>query len=44
MIYGKENPEHSGITIASNNKDKHKKICFKLRETIKKYSIYPLKN
>ena len=42
LIYGKENFEHSGIIIASKNKDMHKSICMNLKEIIKEHSIYPL--
>ena len=41
LIYGRKNFEHSGIIVASNNKQIHKHICLKLKETIKEYSIYP---
>ena len=41
LVYGKKNFEHSGIIVASNNKQVHKNICLKLKETIKEYSIYP---
>ena len=44
LIYGKGNFEHSGIIIASNNKEMHKSICLNLKKTIEKFSIYPLGN
>ena len=44
LIYGKENFEHSGIIIASKNKEIHESICLNLKEIIKEHSIYPLGN
>ena len=44
LIYGKGNFEHSGIIIASNNKEMHKSICLNLKKTIEEFSIYPLGN
>ena len=33
--------EQGGIIIASNNKKMHSKLCFQIKEIIKKYDIYP---
>ena len=43
LTYNKANFEHEGIIIASSKKRTHKDICFKIREIIRKYDIYPLK-
>ena len=42
LSYGKSNFEQRGIIIASNNHHMHSKICFDIREIIKKYCLYPL--
>ncbi len=42
LVYGRNDLQHSGIIIASNGKQNHKKICSQLREIIEKYGIYPL--
>ena len=42
LIYNKESFEHSGMIIASNNKQKHNKICKQLKELVKKYEIFSL--
>ena len=42
LSYGKINFEQKGIIVASNNKDAHSMICFKIKEIIKKYDLYPL--
>ena len=44
LVYGKENFEHSGIIIASKNKQLHKNICLQLKKIIKEYLIYPLES
>ncbi len=41
LSYEKPNFEQGGIIIASNNKKMHEKICFQIKEIIKKYDIYP---
>ena len=41
LVYGSTDLQHSGIIIASNNKKNHKRICFEVKEIIKKYNIYP---
>jgi len=42
LIYNRETFEHSGMIIASNNKQKHYKICSQLKELVKKYEIFTL--
>ena len=42
LSYGKTNFEQGGIIIASNNNLMHGKICLEIKETIKKYDLYPL--
>ena len=42
LSYGKINFEQKGIIVASNNKNAHSMICFKIKEIIKKYDLYPL--
>ena len=44
LIYGRENFEHPGIIVASNNKERHKNLCLELKETIKEHSIYTFEN
>ena len=41
LVYGKTDLKHSGIIIASNNKNNHKRICSEVKEIIKEYNIYP---
>ena len=41
LVYGTVDLKHSGIIIASNNKQNHKRICSKVREIIEEYNIYP---
>ncbi len=41
LVYGQENLEHTGIIIASNNKQNHKKICLQVKEIIEENFIYP---
>ena len=41
LCYAKPNFEQGGIIIASNNKKMHSKLCFQIKEIIKKYDIYP---
>ncbi len=40
LAYGKDNFEHGGIIIASNNKNTHASICSEIKEIIKKHEIY----
>ncbi len=40
LSYGKSNFEQGGIIIASNNKQKHGRICLEIKEIIKKYDLY----
>ena len=42
LSYGKSNLEQGGIIVASNNINNHKNICFKIKEIIEKYEIYPV--
>ena len=41
LCYEKPNFDQGGIIIASNNKKMHAEICFRIKEIIKKYNIYP---
>ena len=41
LVYGTADLKHTGIIIASNNKQNHKRICSKVREIIEEYNIYP---
>ena len=42
LTYGNTNFEQGGIIVASNNLNSHKRICFQIKEIIKKYGLYPL--
>ncbi|KGF91943.1 MULTISPECIES: 3'(2'),5'-bisphosphate nucleotidase CysQ [Prochlorococcus] len=42
LSYGKKDFAQEGIIIASNNKLTHKKVCFEIRQIIKRYDLYPL--
>ena len=42
LAYGKLNFEQGGIIIASNNNLMHKSICFKVKQIIQNYNLYPL--
>ena len=42
LLYGKSNFEQGGIIIASNYYSIHEKICFEIKEIIKKYNLYPI--
>ena len=42
LIYGKPRFEQGGIIVASNNHLTHHKICFEIKQIIKKYDLYPL--
>ena len=41
LVYGRTDLKHSGIIIASNNKDNHKRICSEVKAIIEEYNIYP---
>ena len=41
LCYENPNFDQGGIIIASNNKRKHEKLCFQIKEIIKKNDIYP---
>ena len=42
LTYGKSNYKQEGIIVASNSYITHSKICFEIKEIIKKYDLYPL--
>jgi len=42
LTYCKKNFEQGGIIIASSNKQIHEELCLQIKETIKKYDLYPL--
>ena len=39
--YGRNDLQHPGIIVASNDKQNHKSICSQIKEIIEKYAIYP---
>ncbi len=41
LVYGTTDLKHSGIIIASNNKENHKRICSQVKEIINEHNIYP---
>ena len=41
LVYGRTDLKHTGIIIASNNKNNHKKICTQIKEIVEEYNIYP---
>ena len=43
LTYNKKGFRQEGIIIASNDRQNHRKICFQIKEIIKKYNLYPLK-
>ena len=42
MQYNSQTLSHPGIIIASNNRSTHGKLCFQIKEIIKRYDIYPI--
>ena len=40
LVYGKFNYEQGGIIVATNDLDRHNKVCSSLRRVIKQYEIY----
>ena len=42
LSYFRPSFEQGGIIVASNNHSEHHKICFEIKQIIKKYSLYPL--
>ena len=42
LLYFKPGFEQGGIIVASNNHSAHHKICFEIKQIIKKYNLYPL--
>ncbi len=41
LVYARDDLQHQGIIIASNNKQNHHIICSQVKEIIQQYSIYP---
>ena len=41
LLYDKPRFEQGGIIVASNNHLTHNKICFEIKQIIKKYDLYP---
>lgn len=41
LVYARDDLQHQGIIIASNNKQNHQRICSQVKEIIQKNSIYP---
>ena len=41
LVYGRTDLKHSGIIIASNNRENHKRICSQVKEIMDEYNIYP---
>ena len=41
LVYGGTDLKHSGIIIASNSKQNHKRICLQIKDIIERYNIYP---
>ena len=41
LVYGRTDLKHSGIIIASNNKENHERICLQIKEIIERHNIYP---
>ena len=42
LTYGRKNFQQGGIIIASMDKKNHKTLCNQIKETIKKFNLYPL--
>ena len=42
LSYGKNNYQHGGIIVATNDKKTHPSICFEIKKIIQKSGIYPL--
>jgi len=42
LTYGRQNFQQGGIIIASMDKKIHETLCNQIRETIKKFNLYPL--
>ena len=42
LVYGKADLKHSGLIIASNSKQNHKKICLQVKEIIQQYHLIDL--
>jgi len=42
LSYGKKDFAQEGIIIASKNKLTHEKVCFEIKQIIKRYDLYPL--
>ena len=41
LVYGTTTLKHPGIIIASNSKDNHERICFQIKEIVRKHCLYP---
>ena len=41
LVYGVPNFEHGGIIVASNDKNKHRKICLEIKQIIETFKISP---
>ena len=41
LVYGGTDLKHTGIIIASNNKENHKRVCLQIKDIIERYNIYP---
>lgn len=42
LNYNNENFEHSGIVIATNDKENHENVCSEIKKIIREYDLYPL--
>ena len=42
LNYGKSDYRQEGIIVASSDNRTHGKICWEIKEIIKKYNLYPL--
>ena len=42
LTYGRKNFQQGGIIIASMDKKIHENLCNQIKETIKKFNLYPL--
>ena len=42
LLYFRPSFEQGGIIVASNNHSAHHKICFEIKQIVKKYNLYPL--
>ena len=42
LNYNNEDFEHSGIVIATNDKENHENVCSEIKKIIREYDLYPL--